>query len=211
MAKYIVLGALVALGIGLVASAVMIISPRRTKVFSDRLRGLVLLAIIVFMIYSVVSTIPYDKFFPATTIKPVPRVNWWRLSGPLALLGLGILTFLKPTLLYTWVRQIHSERSLAEWEVKRVGRGNALIFILAGVISLLITVGVSINADRLLLFFSLFWIACGVYITARPGRFLVQTQYPWTRLPVWGTRVLGAVIFLTGVVMLHIYVLRIFD
>jgi len=60
--------------------------------------------------------------------------------------------------------------------------------------------------DLALLGIALFWLGSGVYVVTKPGLFLKNTQFPWTKLPVWGARLLGVVFLLGGLVMLQVYV-----
>jgi hypothetical protein len=59
-----------------------------------------------------------------------------------------------------------------------------------------------------LLIIALFWLASGMYITVRPDRFIRDTQFPWTKLPTWGARMLGIAIFIGGTLILSAYILH---
>jgi hypothetical protein len=54
---------------------------------------------------------------------------------------------------------------------------------------------------------ALFWLASGVYVTLNPNRFIHNTQFPWTKLPLWGARILGIALIAGGVVMIRAYIL----
>jgi len=59
-----------------------------------------------------------------------------------------------------------------------------------------------------LLFIALFWLVCVAYIAVKPDSFLRHTQFPWTKLPVWGARVLGIAILIGGGLILRFYILH---
>ncbi len=53
---------------------------------------------------------------------------------------------------------------------------------------------------------ALFWLASGVYVTLNPKNFLRKTQFPWSKLPLWGARILGFGFFAGGIVMICAYI-----
>lgn len=208
MAKYIPIGALIALLLGLIGSVLMVVYPRKNRKVADRSTGLALLGIILFfMIRPVVSALLHGKVISGSVPKSTPS-GQWRFLVPLTLLVMGIVTFLRPQLSSLWVQAIRPDRPLSEREKRQAARAGAIILIVGGLIFLSFALGIYPNTYFLLFLFSMFWIGSGIYITARPERFLVNTQYPWNLLPVWGAKILGALIFLTGVVMLRIFILH---
>jgi hypothetical protein len=44
------------------------------------------------------------------------------------------------------------------------------------------------------LIFGLAWLGFGAFVVAKPQAVLRNTQWPWTPLPRWGTRLLGTVV-----------------
>jgi hypothetical protein len=59
-----------------------------------------------------------------------------------------------------------------------------------------------------LLAIALLWLGSGLYIAVRPRAFIQKTQFPWTKLPVWGARLLGIAILIGGLLILRAYILR---
>jgi len=59
-----------------------------------------------------------------------------------------------------------------------------------------------------LLVIALLWLASGTYMTVKPYRFIANTQFPWTKLPAWGARMLGIAIFVGGILILRAYILH---
>ena len=68
--------------------------------------------------------------------------------------------------------------------------------------------GVMGNHDSYSDIIALLWLASGVYITAKPDRFIRNTQFPWTKMPPWGARMLGSAIFIGGMLILRAYILQ---
>ncbi len=135
-------------------------------------------------------------------------MRWPELVLPLALLALGLLALTKPDVLWTWIREPYPEHEAGDRDVKRTMHATSAVLIMAGLVLFLLdtTAGKSPTLrDCLAGLFSLFWIGWGLYVVLDPAGALEHTQYPWTRLPVWVIRTLGAVISLTGFVVLAAY------
>ncbi len=63
----------------------------------------------------------------------------------------------------------------------------------------------NVATAALFLICGLAWVASGVLMLVRPRAALRRTQAPWTRLPPWGMRVLGAAVLIIGVRLFYLF------
>jgi hypothetical protein len=61
----------------------------------------------------------------------------------------------------------------------------------------------------LLLIFGIAWLGFGLFMVARPDSALRNTQFPWTRLPRWGMRLLGVFVLGGAVWLFYLFGIRI--
>jgi hypothetical protein len=58
------------------------------------------------------------------------------------------------------------------------------------------------------LIFGLAWLGFGTFMVAKPQSALRNTQWPWTRLPRWGMRVLGIAVLAGAAWWFYLFVIR---
>jgi len=58
------------------------------------------------------------------------------------------------------------------------------------------------------LIFGLAWLGFGAFMVAKPQAVLRNTQWPWTQLSRWGTRLLGTLVLAGAAWWLHLFVER---
>ncbi len=112
-----------------------------------------------------------------------------------------------------WVRltgslQLHHQKYESGWgaiEVRLLGA-----FLLGLIVYML--QGMFVRrpmGDAILLFvFAVAWLGSGLFMVARPESAFHRTQYPWTRLPRWGMRLLGVLVLCGAAWLFYLSAIR---